>query len=355
MTFANGRGAQLQPCASGVLVAFDSARSGTGRAIDDDGVHLSDSELSAAPLAFSEDGTLLVDREVRRVIETAIGAQPKTLPLVQDAAVLNGHPFAPIRLLGNLVRDLTQQHSPLRQMRLQVEELARANRCKDEFLAMLSHELRNPLASIHYAVSLMGKQMGEAPAQRRTQALIERQLHRMTHLVDELLDVSRITSGRLHLQRERLDLRDIMRNAIETLERNINERHHRLSTELAEMPVWMEGDPCRLEQVFVNLLANASRYTDDGGELAVSVLIHEDQAVVRVRDSGIGITAEALPHIFDLFKQAHEGDPRSRDGLGVGLAVVRSLIELHGGSVTAASSGSGHGSEFTVRLPMAGS
>jgi signal transduction histidine kinase len=263
--------------------------------------------------------------------------------------------LAPVRLLGSVVRDLTRPSWQLRQVRLEVDELARANRCKDEFLAMLSHELRNPLASIQYAMSFMGKQVGEAPAQQQTQALIERQLHRMTHLVDELLDVSRITSGRLHLQRERLDLRDIVRNAIETLESNINERHHRLSTELAEMPVWMEGDPCRLEQVFVNLLANASRYTDDGGELAVSVLIHEGKAVVRVRDSGIGIAPEALPHIFDLFKQAHEGDPRSRDGLGVGLAVVRSLIELHGGSVTAASGGPGQGSEFMIRLPMSGS
>jgi signal transduction histidine kinase len=332
---------------------IDSARSGTGRSIDDDGVQLFDSELSAAPAAFAEDGTLVVDREIRRVIGTALCVEPKTLPPKQVAAVLNGHTSTPVRLLGSVVRDLTRPSWPLRQARLQVEELALANRCKDEFLAMLSHELRSPLASIHYAVSLMGKQMGEAPAQQRMQALIERQLHRMTLLVDELLDVSRITSGRLHLQRERLDLRDIMRNAIETLESNINGRNHRLSTEFADMPVWMEGDPCRLEQVFVNLLANASRYTAAGGELAVSVLTHEGQAVARVRDSGIGIAPEALPHIFDLFKQAHEGDPRSRDGLGVGLAVVRNLIELHGGSVTAASGGSGHGSEFTIRLPMA--
>jgi signal transduction histidine kinase len=264
-------------------------------------------------------------------------------------------PCAPRILVSLLDRTEEKPDWALHEARLQVDELTRANDCKDEFLAMLSHELRSPLATIHYAVSLLGKPMGEVPVPQRTQALIERQLHRMTHLVDELLDVSRITSGRLHLQRERLDLRDIVRNAIETLESNINERHHRLSTELAEMPVWMEGDPCRLEQVFVNLLANASRYTDDGGELAVSVLIHEGKAVVRVRDSGIGIAPEALPHIFDLFKQAHEGDPRSRDGLGVGLAVVRSLIELHGGSVTAASGGPGQGSEFMIRLPMSGS
>jgi signal transduction histidine kinase len=247
--------------------------------------------------------------------------------------------------------DITPQRWPL-QARLRIEELAAANRRKDEFLAMLSHELRSPLASIHYAVLLLDRQMGAALAQHRMQAVIERQLRRMTHLVDELLDVSRITSGRMHLQRERLDLRDVVNHALETLESDITERHHRLSTELPDMPVWLEGDPYRLEQVFVNLLANASRYTDAGGELAVWIHTIDGQAVVRVRDSGIGIAPDALPHIFDLFKQAHEDDPRSKAGLGVGLAVVRTLVELHGGSVAAASAGSGQGSEFTVRLPI---
>jgi signal transduction histidine kinase len=183
------------------------------------------------------------------------------------------------------------------------------------------------------------------------QALIERQLARMTGLVDELLDVSRITSGRLHLQRERIDLRAIVSNAIETLESDLNARKHRLATEVPDAPVWLQADPGRLEQVFVNLLGNASRYTDAGGELKVWVHARQGQAIVRVRDSGIGIAPEALPHIFDLFNQGSEGDPHSKAGLGVGLAVVRHLIELHGGSVTAASAGVRQGSEFTVRLP----
>jgi signal transduction histidine kinase len=222
-----------------------------------------------------------------------------------------------------------------------VEELASANRRKDEFLATLSHELRSPLASIHYGMHVLGRQTGDLIAQQRTQALIERQLRRMTRLVDELLDISRITSGRLHLQSERLDLRDVVRHAIETLDADISGRNHRLSTELPDVPVWLDGDPCRLEQVFVNLLANASRYTDTGGELTVWIHTNDGQAVVRVRDSGIGIAPDALPYIFEIFKQAHETDPRSRAGLGVGLAVVRNLA------------GHGRGSEFTVRLPMA--
>jgi two-component system, sensor histidine kinase len=233
----------------------------------------------------------------------------------------------------------------------EVEALVAANRRKDEFLATISHELRSPLACIQYAVRLLGRQAGEAVAPQPMQALIERQLHRMSHLLDELLDVSRITSGHWHLQRERVDLRVIVSNAIETLESDLHARKHRLSIELPDVPVWLQADSGRLEQVFVNLLANASRYTDAGGELAVWLHAREGQAIVRVRDSGIGIASAALPYIFDLFRQGNPADPRSRAGLGVGLAVVRNLVELHGGSITAASAGPGRGSEFAVRLP----
>lgn len=360
----NGRRDDAQSPANGILVAALhtlvatsakhgslTARNGTARPIDDDGAQLLDCELGSARPPFAEDGTLLVDLETRKIIEMHPSAEQKIGPPLKGEAAWKGQPCARPGLIGNVSRDLRRQNWPLRQARLQVEELASASRRKDEFLAMLSHELRSPLASMHYAVRLLGKQMGDASAQQRMQALIERQLHRMTHLVDELLDVSRITSGRLHLQRERVDLRGVVRNAIETLESDIAERNHQLSTELPDAPVWLEGDPGRLEQVFVNLLANASRYTDAGGTLAVWVHAKDGQAVVRVRDSGIGMAPDALPHIFDLFKQGNEADPRSKAGLGVGLAVVRNLVELHGGSVTAASAGPGRGSEFTVRLP----
>jgi two-component system, sensor histidine kinase len=254
--------------------------------------------------------------------------------------------------MNSTVSNITQHTPPPRQTRLRLEELVSENRRKDEFLAILSHELRSPLASIHNAVCLLRAHMGETSALQRIQALIERQVHRMTQLADDLLDISRINHGRLHLQRERIDVRVIVSNSIETLESQINERHHRLTTSAPDVPVWVQADPRRLEQVFVNVLANACRYTDAGGDLAVWVHTHDGQAVVRVRDSGIGIAPDALPHIFDLFKQANEGDPRSRSGLGIGLALVRDLVELHGGSVTAASSGPGQGSEFTVRLPQ---
>jgi signal transduction histidine kinase len=239
----------------------------------------------------------------------------------------------------------------LRKARLRVEELATVNCRKDAFLATISHELRSPLASIQNAVRLLSGQAGEGLARQRAQALIERQVRRMTQLVDDLLDVSRITHGRMHLRRERIDLRVVVKNAIETVESDINERNHHLTTAVPDGPVWLHADPLRLEQVFVNLLANASRYTDAGGELAVWVHTRDDQAVVRIRDSGIGIAPDALPHIFDLFRQADEAAPYSKSGLGIGLALVRNLLELHGGSVTAASAGIRQGSEFTVRLP----
>ena len=226
-----------------------------------------------------------------------------------------------------------------------------ADRRKNEFLAMLSHELRSPIASIGYAVRALRSLKGETVDRSKMQSLIERQLQRMTRLVDELLDVSRIANGRLHVQLERVDLRDIVRNAVETAEPDIAGRAHKLAVLLPSVPVWMQADPSRLEQVVVNLLANASKYTDSGGELSISVHVGR-QAVIRVRDSGIGIAPKALPRIFDLFEQADASNPRSRSGLGIGLAVVRNLVTLHGGSVTAVSRGIGEGSEFIVRLPL---
>ena len=239
----------------------------------------------------------------------------------------------------------------LRQVQLQVEELTIANRRKDEFLAMLGHELRNPIAAIHNGLCLLGHRAQDLTASQELKARLERQVRRMTQLVDDVLDVSRITQGRLYLQRERIDLRDVVSDAIQTLESDIKQRKHRLTTALPDAPVWLQADPGRLEQVFVNLLANASKYTDVGGELTVIMHVRDDQAVVRIRDTGIGIAPEVLPQLFDLFKQADQAAPRYRSGLGIGLALVRSLVESHGGSVAGASGGLGQGSEFSVCLP----
>ncbi len=238
------------------------------------------------------------------------------------------------------------------QMQLRLEELAAANHRRDEFLAVFSHELRSPLSSIRNAVALLGSELCDVTARRRAQALIERQVLRMTRLVEDILEVSRITSGGMQLQREHIDLRLIVAEALETLSPEINLRQHRLTVTLPEFPVWLRGDAGRLEQVLVNLLGNACKYTDPGGELTLRMHTEDGHAIVRLRDSGIGITPEALPHIFELFKQANEAHACDRGGLGIGLALVRFLVELHGGSVTAFSAGTGRGSEFTVRLPL---
>jgi signal transduction histidine kinase len=349
---ANGRAANQQPARDNVLgtalADVIAERPNHGLRVVMRGTEGLNDE-SGAPIRVLEDEPTAATLFVGSTTEPSPGQ--KRRPRINGDALHNPFPPGAPEFLDSAVRDITPYTRRLRQARLRARELVRANRRKDEFLAMLSHELRSPLAAIQNAVRLLSSQTGETPARESTQALIGRQVRRMTQLVDDLLDVSRISHGRLHLQRERIDLRVVVSNAIETLESDINERHHRLSTALPDAPVWLQADPGRLEQVFVNLLANASRYTEAGGELAVSVHARDGQAVVGIRDSGIGIAPDALPHIFDLFKQADEATPCSKSGLGIGLAVVRKLVELHAGSVTAASDGVGQGSEFTVRLP----
>lgn len=266
----------------------------------------------------------------------------------KTALLLRGHiPGLP---LMRFVASLGRRVSSERRARLHMQELVSINRRKDEVLATVCHELRSPLASIGHAMRLLGSS-AQAPVKDEMQALIMRQVQRMSSLVDDLLDVTRIANGQLQLQRERIDLRVVVNNAIQTVAPDIQARHHQLTVTSGDAPVWLMADPLRLEQVFVNLLANATKYTQPGGQLALSVDVSGSQAVVRVRDSGIGIAPQLLPHVFDLFRQADEADTQSTSGLGIGLAIVRSLVQLHGGKVAAASRGSGRGSEFTVHLP----
>jgi signal transduction histidine kinase len=325
-----------------------------GRSIDNEGAPIDgfDDERAAAILFIGsptepDSGAAMFASEARFPGLPSVAQM--TGPRSNGENVRNIHPPCHTRMIDGAVRSDTSY--AVRQTPLRVQELTIANRRKDEFLAMLGHELRNPLASIHNGVHLLTLQTRGTPASQKIQAMIERQIRRMTQLLDDLLDVSRITQGRLRLQCERIDLRDVVSRAIETLEPDVKQRNHRLTTALPDAPVWLQADPGRLEQVFVNLLANASKYTDAGGELAVWMHVRKGQAIVRVRDSGIGIASEALPHLFDLFRQADEAAPRSQSGLGIGLALVRNIVESHGGSVTGASAGLGRGSEFAVRLP----
>ncbi len=231
-------------------------------------------------------------------------------------------------------------------------QLAAANRRKDEFLAMLAHELRNPLAPISTAVHLLRIAADDPQRVRRTGELIGRQVAHMTQLVDDLLDVSRVTRGQVRIDHDRVDLHEVVSDALEQARPQIEARRHALRVEVPDPPLPVCGDRVRLVQVLVNLLNNAAKYTPEGGHLGLSVRAEGGQAVLEVRDDGNGIDAELLPHVFELFTQARRTPDRAQGGLGLGLALVCHLVRLHGGTVTAESGGPGQGSCFTVRLPV---
>jgi PAS domain S-box-containing protein len=251
------------------------------------------------------------------------------------------------------IRDISDRSRLERQTKEQAAELSDLHRRKDEFLAMLSHELRNPLAPISNAVHLLRLQQGsENPIQREARNIIGRQVAQLNHLVDDLLEISRITTGRVQLRQERVTAGGIVENAVETVRPLIELRKHEFSVSVPLEPIWLYADASRLEQVVVNLLTNAAKYTPEGGRIALAVQREGEQCVIKVSDTGVGIPAELLPRIFDLFTQAERSLDRSQGGLGIGLALVQRLTELHSGTV-AATSVLGQGSEFVVRLPIA--
>ena len=240
----------------------------------------------------------------------------------------------------------------------QAATLAVLDRRKDEFLAMLGHELRNPLAPILNAALLLrlqcdrdSLQASESPILNQSVSIIERQVGQLAHLIDDLLEVSRVTTGRIQLQQKRIAVAGVVENAMATVRSLIEQRKHELTLSLPTQAIWLYVDPARLEQVVVNLLTNAAKYTNDGGHIWLTVQQEGTEAVLRVRDTGVGIAPEILPHIFDLFTQAERTLDRSQGGLGIGLALVKRLLEMQGGTV-AVSSVVGHGSEFLVRLPV---
>jgi len=231
-------------------------------------------------------------------------------------------------------------------------ELADLHRRKDEFLAMLSHELRNPLSPILNAAHILRLQKDENPLQQQARAVIERQVNQLSRLVNELLEVSRVITGRIRLRQERLDIRGVVEQAVESTRPLIDQRRHQLFVSLPAEPVWLEGDAARLEQVVINLLDNAAKYTPEGGKIWMNLQPEGNEVALRVRDTGVGIAPELLPRIFDLFTQADRTPDRSQGGLGIGLSLTQRLVELHGGEIEAHSAGLGQSSEFIVRLPV---
>jgi signal transduction histidine kinase len=251
-----------------------------------------------------------------------------------------------------LEREVTQRRILERQLQAKVQELAEVDRRKDEFLAMLGHELRNPLAPVTAALEVMRLRADDPERAAKARAVVERQVVHMTRLIDDLLDVSRITRGLIELRDERVTLAGLVERAIEMSRPLIDERGHRLVLDLPAQPVVFRGDNSRLEQVLANLLANAAKYTDLGGRIWLRARVEDGLLTLSVRDNGAGLTADLRAHVFDLFVQGPDTRSLARGGLGIGLTLARRLVELHGGTLEAASEGPGQGSEFTLRLPL---
>jgi signal transduction histidine kinase/AmiR/NasT family two-component response regulator len=266
--------------------------------------------------------------------------------------------LAPVRVTGDIegyereIAERQRAEAALRNSEAAARKLAEADARKNEFLAMLGHELRNPLAPIRNAVKVM-KQLGaNDPELCWARDVVDHQVRQMAQLVDDLLEISRVTSGKVRLQRETVDVATIVAYAVETSRPVLESHNHRLSIAVSSEPLHVEADSIRMAQVVSNLLNNAAKYTQPGGQIRLAAAAEGAEVVFRVRDNGIGIPPEMLSRIFDLFAQVDHSLDHSQGGLGLGLTLVRSLVEMHGGSVQAMSDGLGRGSEFIVRLPM---
>jgi PAS domain S-box-containing protein len=256
-----------------------------------------------------------------------------------------------VMYVAGFAEDITERKRTEMALRASAAALEEADRRKNEFLAMLAHELRNPLAPIRNAVRMLRLNFSDVPELNQLGDMISRQVAHLSRLVDDLLDISRISRGKLILTPEPLELQSVFGTAVESVRALLEAKQHRLTVQLPDEPLWVNGDTVRLIQVFTNLLHNAVKFTGGGGCLTLAAEPSGGEVVVRVRDNGAGIPAELLPRVFDLFAQGN-GRDRAQGGLGIGLALVRNLVALHGGRVEVRSEGPGRGSEFSVRLPL---
>jgi PAS domain S-box-containing protein len=309
-----------------------------------DGTYMPHAQCPMAQVVTGEvsevrDGEVVIERPDGSRITVIVNIRPLTGPHGEVVGAIN------------CIYDITERFRIERERQQQAETLADMNRRKDEFLAILSHELRNPLAPIVNAARLLETPDG-GPHQERARAIIKRQVTQLTRLVDDLMDASRIGTGRVQLHFEHITVSSVVERAVETTRHLIEERGHELTVSLPPQSIWLHADAARLEQIVVNLLTNAAKYTDNGGHISLSVEQRGDECLLRVRDTGIGIAPELLPRVFDLFTQADTTLARSKDGLGLGLALVQRLLELHQGRVEVHSV-LGQGSEFVVTLPVA--
>jgi PAS domain S-box-containing protein len=253
---------------------------------------------------------------------------------------------------GKIVADRTDLKELQDTLQGRNEALAHADELKNRFLATLAHELRNPQSVLANSAGLLRRYAADDVRLRTVADMIERQVRQTQRLIEDLTDLARSSRGRIELRTQPLDLRDMARFAAEAVQSVMSERRHDLATVIPDLPVPVEGDADRIQQVMINLLRNAARYTPPGGQISLSVSAEGEEGVVRIHDTGVGIPAGQLAEIFELFTQGHPDNVESRAGLGIGLALARELVELHGGSIQARSDGIGKGSEFIVRLPL---
>ncbi|MDQ3287453.1 MAG: PAS domain-containing protein [Pseudomonadota bacterium] len=302
----------------------------------------------------------LHDREIDQVIATNAPVRGEIPFTGTNGRRVYDYIFAPVLGAGGEVvavagttRDITARQAAEQAIREHARALAESDRAKDDFLATLSHELRNPLAPLRNSIELLRMIGSDNPKLAPIHPMMERQVNHLVRLVDDLLEMSRISRGTLSLRRERVMLSSIVRNAVETSEPLISAARHELVVEVPEQPLWLEGDQVRLAQILSNLLNNAARYTEDGGHILVRARREDDHAVISVIDNGMGMTAEALPRMFEMFSRGDRDSSRSQGGLGIGLALSLRLTRMHKGTLKAYSDGIGKGSCFTVQLPLA--
>jgi PAS domain S-box-containing protein len=300
------------------------------------------------------------DREIEQVVATRAPIRGEVPFSGTNGRRIYDYIFAPVLgpdgtvvAVAGTTRDVTERQAAEQAMREQAERLTESDRAKDEFLATLSHELRNPLAPLRNSFELLRRLPGVDAKVAGVHSMMERQVNHPVRLVDDLLEMSRISRGTLSLRDERVPLETVVRNAVETSEPLVQAARHTLTMDLPGEPLWLQGDPVRLAQILANLLNNAARYTDDGGTIVVRARREGEQAVISVRDNGIGIAPDVMPRMFEMFSRGHRETGRHQGGLGIGLALSRRLAQMHNGSLDAVSDGPGRGSEFTVRLPLA--
>jgi PAS domain S-box-containing protein len=302
-----------------------------------------------------------MDRYEQKVARTDMEAEDDRWMLRKDGArfwatgVLSPilSPEGELLAFGKIVRDRTDVRAKEELLEKRHAELLERDRRKDEFISTLSHELRNPLASLTNAMHLLEMGADDAEAISLVRQTLAHELAAMGRMIEDLLDSTRVSSGKVQLQVARVDVRKIVESAAEVCRPKVDQRGLALHVLMSDLPMIAEADEVRMRQVFVNLLENAVKFSREGGKIWVKASLEANETVVKVEDNGVGIAPDALPNIFDLFTQAETGDRRTNIGLGIGLSVVKDLTTLHGGSVQVRSDGLGKGSEFTVRLPLA--